>query len=119
MIDRLLSSSIKRWVVVAVAGAIAWLVAGSLLPNGLPFGVVLLGVILGGLSSLSAMGLVLVYRSARVINFGQAEIGGLAAAVSVVMVPWGHVSYFVALPLGLMTTLATGVTVALAFVHSL
>src|SRR5947209_8396842 len=119
MIDRLLSSSIKRWVVVAVAGAIAWLVAGSLLPNGLPFGVVLLGVILGGLSSLTAMGLVLVYRSARVINFAQAEIGGLAAAVSVVMVTGSHVSYFVALPIGLMTALATGLLVVLTVLRRL
>ncbi|HET6793441.1 MAG TPA: hypothetical protein VFH45_03305, partial [Acidimicrobiales bacterium] len=70
-----LSGSVARWGLVVVLVVIACIVAGGLLPNGLPFGVVLLGLVLGGLSSLTAMGLVIVYRSARIINFAQAEIG--------------------------------------------
>ena len=89
----------------------AWAVAAAALPNGLPVGIVLYGVVLGGLSSLIAIGLVLVYRSARVINFAQADIGSLAAAVAVMMVIGWHLPYFLALVVGLGAALATGVGV--------
>ena len=42
------------------------------------------------------MGLVLLYRSSRIINFAQAEIGGLAAATAVVLVAGHGLPYFVA-----------------------
>src|SRR5579875_1730614 len=82
----LASSRRARWGLVLAIILVAWAASAALLPEGLPFGIVLLGLILGGLTSLTAMGLVIVYRSARIINFAQAEIGGLSAAVAVVMV---------------------------------
>src|SRR5665213_1957759 len=85
----------------AAAAVVVWAVANAALPSGVPFGVILWGAVLGSLSALTAMGIVLVYRSSRVINFAQADIGGLAAAVAVVMVTGWHVSYFLALPIGL------------------
>jgi ABC-type branched-subunit amino acid transport system ATPase component/branched-subunit amino acid ABC-type transport system permease component len=93
------------WAVGAVA---VWVVAGWLLPNGAPFGVAVLGVVIGGLTSLTAMGLVLVYRSSRIVNFAQAEIGGLAASVAVVMVVGWKLPYLLAVPVGLAASLATG-----------
>jgi branched-chain amino acid transport system permease protein len=83
-------------------------VAAALLPNGLPLGIVVLGLVLGSLSGLTAMGLVLVYRSSRIINFAQAEIGGLAASVAVIMVVGYRLPYLVALPVGLAAALLTG-----------
>lgn len=83
-------------------------VAGLVLPNGLPIGVVAQGLVLGGLSSLTAMGLVLIYRSARIINFAQAEIGGLAASLAVILVAGKGLPYFVALPIGLASAVAVG-----------
>ena len=80
---------------------VAWAVAATALPDGLPFGIVLLGIVLGSLSALTALGLVLVWRGSRVINFAQAEIGGLAAAVAVVMVAGYRMPYFLALLAGL------------------
>ncbi|HXA43658.1 MAG TPA: ATP-binding cassette domain-containing protein [Candidatus Solibacter sp.] len=101
-------SELARWAT-AIAGLLAaWAVAGRLLPNGLPFGVVLLGLVLGSLTAVSAIGLVLVYRASRVVNFAHAEIGGLAVTVAVVMVTGWHLSYFIALPAGLLTAVATG-----------
>jgi ABC-type branched-subunit amino acid transport system ATPase component/ABC-type branched-subunit amino acid transport system permease subunit len=94
-------------------------IAGALLPQGLPFGVVLYGLILGGLSSLTAMGLVIVYRSARIINFAQAEIGGLAASVAVVMVIGWHLPYFLAVPVGMLFAFGTGALVDLTVVRTL
>jgi len=93
------------------AAVVAWALAAALLPSGLPFGVVLYGLVLGGLSSLIAVGLVLVHRSARIINFAQADIGGLAAAVAVMMVIGWHLPYFLALVVGLVAAVLTGAVV--------
>ncbi|HEV2370453.1 MAG TPA: ATP-binding cassette domain-containing protein, partial [Acidimicrobiales bacterium] len=93
------------WVVV---GVVAWVLAGALLPNGVPLGIVLYGLVLGAIMSMTAMGLVLVFRASRVINFAQAEIGGLAATVAVVMVAGSGLPYFLALPVGLAVAVATG-----------
>jgi branched-chain amino acid transport system permease protein len=86
----------------------AWPLAAHLLPAGLPFGVVLLGVVLGALDALTAVGLVLVYRAARVVNFAQADIGGLAAGLAVVLVTGAHLPFLLAAPLGLGVALLTG-----------
>lgn len=108
-----------RWIGWSLTFVVACLLAGAALPNGLPFGVVLLGLVLGGLSALTAMGLVILYRSARIVNFAQAEIGGLAASVAVVMVTGWHLPYFAALPVGLLAALATGAIIDLTVVRTL
>src|SRR5436853_821776 len=97
-----------RVALVAAAVVVAWVILGALLPSGLPFGVIVLGLVLGGLYALTAMGLVLIYRSSRIINFAQVEIGGLAATVAQVMVRGWHQSYFLAVPIGLAVALGTG-----------
>src|SRR5581483_11437235 len=92
----------------ALAVLVLWTVSAALLPNGLPLGVVLQGVVLGSLTALSALGIVLIYRACRVVNFAQAEIGGLAASVGIVLVTGSHIPYLIAMPLGILTALATG-----------
>ena len=68
---------------VSVVGVLGtWAVLARLLSRGLPPGVVLLGVVLGSLTALTAMGLVLVYRAARVINFAQVAVGSAAATLT-------------------------------------
>lgn len=95
-----------------MAGSLlAWGLADAILPAGLPLGIILLGIVLGALGALTAMGIVLIYRSARIVNFAQADIGGLAAAVAVVMVTGAHLPYFAALPLGLAAALLTGLAI--------
>src|SRR5207302_389972 len=82
----------RRRVLVAGAGVVvAWLVLGAVLPHGVPLGVVFLGLVLGALTALTALGLVLIYRSSRIINFAQAEIGGFAASIAIVLVTGVHV----------------------------
>jgi ABC-type branched-subunit amino acid transport system ATPase component/ABC-type branched-subunit amino acid transport system permease subunit len=105
---RAAESRVGRWAAITATVALVWTLASALLPSGLPLGVVLLGLVLGGLSSLTAMGLVLVYRSSRIINFAQAEIGGLAASVAIVMVAGWRLPYFAAVPVGLAAALITG-----------
>ena len=90
------------------ACVLVWLLARAVLPNGLPFGVVLLGVTLGSLTALTAMGLVLVYRASRVVNFAQAELGGLATTCAVVLTTGSGLPLWAGMALGLLAALLTG-----------
>ncbi len=107
------------WAAVAVGAVVAWILAGAFMPAGLPFGIALQGLIYGGLDAMTAMGIVLVYRSARIINFAQAEIGGLCASFAVIMVAGSHLNYFVALGIGMVVALVTGAMVDLVFMRRL
>jgi len=99
----------QRWAVVCVGTVVLWVVLRGLAPNGLPLGVAVLGVVLGSLTGLTAMGLVLVYRASRVVNFAQAEFGGLAATVAVVLTQGTGLPLWAGMLLGLVAALVTGV----------
>jgi len=60
-----------------------WLVLDARLPRGLPPGILLLGLVFGSLYALNAMGLALVYRASRVVNFSQGELGSLCAVLGI------------------------------------
>ena len=51
-----------------------------------PYGAVLQGIILGLVTSLVAIGIVLIYRSNKVLNFAQAELGLLPTVLSVMLI---------------------------------
>ncbi len=93
--------------------------ANLVLPGGLPLGIVFFGVVQGGLYSLSALGLVLLYRSQRIINFSQASIGGLSVSVCIVLVDQEHVSYYLAVVAGLLAAMITGAIVEIVFIRRL
>jgi branched-chain amino acid transport system permease protein len=101
-------------VVVVVA---VYALAGALLPKGMPLGIVLLGVVLGSLTGLTAMGLVLVYRANRIINFAQVEMGGLASVVALLVVIAFHLPYVLGVVLGLVAAVATGALIDLVVVR--
>ncbi|MGQ0842970.1 MAG: ATP-binding cassette domain-containing protein [Sporichthyaceae bacterium] len=65
---------------VAVVGLF---VASVVAPDRVPLGVVLLGALIGTGSGLLAVGLVLTYRSHRIVNFALGGIGGLGAGLAV------------------------------------
>ncbi|MEI7754851.1 MAG: ATP-binding cassette domain-containing protein [Actinomycetota bacterium] len=68
--------------------------------------VLLLGSLTGILYGLLAVGLVLVYRSNRVINFAHGEIGAFGAAIfSILVVRW-HLPYWLMLPVALLVAAA-------------
>ena len=63
-----------------------------------------LGAVTGMTYGIIAVGLVLVYRSSRIINFAQGAIGALGASLAgVAVVEWG-VSYWLAFPLALIVS---------------
>ncbi|MFP3901874.1 MAG: ABC transporter permease [Acidimicrobiia bacterium] len=90
-----------RAAAVTAAVLVAWPVVGALLPRGIPGGIVVLGAVFGSLYALNAMGLVLVYRANRVINFAQAEFGSVAAVLAIVFVVHWRWNFFLAVACGL------------------
>ena len=65
----------------------------------LPLPSVVLGAIIGMTYGLLAVGLVLVYRTNRIINFAHGEIGAFGAALFGTAVLRWHIPYYLALPL--------------------
>src|SRR5687767_6675298 len=59
-----------------------------------PIGVYLNGAIVGSLYGLVAVGLILVYRANRIINFAQASIGASPAVAGILLVVQRDVPYF-------------------------
>jgi ABC-type branched-subunit amino acid transport system ATPase component/ABC-type branched-subunit amino acid transport system permease subunit len=65
----------------------------------IPLPVIVLGAIIGMTYGLLAVGLVLVYRTNRIINFAHGEVGAFGAAVFGTAVLRWHVPYYLALPI--------------------
>ena len=64
-----------------------------------PLPVIVLGTIIGMIYGLLAVGLVLVYRTNRIINFAHGEVGAFGAAFFGTAVLRWHIPYYVAVPL--------------------
>ena len=73
----------KRLRTVAPYGGIAaaWFVFQTLISEPTPAGVIVLGVVFGCLNAMLAIGLVLVYRANRIVNFAHGELGGVAVVL--------------------------------------
>ena len=78
-----------------------------------------LGLITGMLYGILAVGLVLIYRSNRIINFAHGAIGAFGASVLGVAVVKGHLPYWVAFPLALLTSATIGAASEFAVVRRL
>ena len=97
-----------------VAGPlIVWAVLARLLPKGLPPGIVVLGVIYGSLYALVAIGIVLVYRANRIINFAQAQLGVVAAILAIELHVTYGVSYILSCLAGIGAAIALGAVISL------
>ena len=72
-----------RAAVSTVALLVAWAIAAVVLPQGAPIGVVVSGAILGIASALTAVGLVLIYRANRIVNFSYGAMGGVVGLTAV------------------------------------
>ena len=91
-------------------GAIAFVGALQLVwPT--PAGILVWGVVLSSLSALLALGLALIYRSHRVINFAQADLGAVPASLAVSLVALAGWSYWVAVPFALVVAAVLGAAV--------
>lgn len=85
----------------------------------LPIEVVALGVVLGLVQGLLAVGLVLVYRVSRVLHLAHAQVGVFAATVLGLAVTRWHVPYLAAFPLALVVGAGLGVAAEVVVVRRL
>ncbi|MGI8793623.1 MAG: ABC transporter permease [Acidimicrobiales bacterium] len=101
------------WAVGLVA---AYFIAQVVLPHGLPFGVLILGLVFGSFYGLVAIGLVLIYRANRVINFAQADIGAVAGVLAIQFKIHG-LNYWMSIFLGLVIAGAMGALINVAVIR--
>jgi branched-chain amino acid transport system permease protein len=80
----------------------------GLKPLPVPQGIFVIGLVIGTLYGLVAMGLILVYRANRIINFAQAELGAVPAVAGLLLMVRHHVSYFIVLPIVIVAAALLG-----------
>ncbi len=108
----------------ANANRLAWkfapaigLIAVQLAFFGMPMGAWIRGVVLGLLTALLAVGMALVYRANRVINFAQADLGFVPTSLAVGLIVFSGLPYLLGFGVGMVAAVALGVIVELAFVR--
>jgi ABC-type branched-subunit amino acid transport system ATPase component/ABC-type branched-subunit amino acid transport system permease subunit len=85
----------------------------------LPNEVLVLGVMTGLGYGLLAVGLTLIYKGARVINFAQGALGVLPGLLLPVLVYKAHLGYWLATPLALLVGIGGGVLLEFAVIRRL
>jgi ABC-type branched-subunit amino acid transport system ATPase component/ABC-type branched-subunit amino acid transport system permease subunit len=98
-----------RWrrVVGSVGPAVA-IVAVQQVAFPAPAGIVVRGVVVGGLTALVALGMGLVYRANRIINFAQADLGLAPTILTFLLLTESGVPYPLAVVAGLASAVALG-----------
>src|SRR3954467_75562 len=80
------------------------------------------GISLGGLYGIIAVGIVLTYRTSRVINFAAAAVGAVPAITAVLLSTADHVSYLLSMPIaivgGVLFGALTDIVVLRRFKHT-
>src|SRR5687767_6711386 len=84
--------------------------------DGTPASILFSGVLSGLLSGLTAAGLVLVYRTTKVINFAQVAIGIAGGVLVSELIRFTEIPFLLACLFGLMVAAATGLFFDLVFV---
>jgi branched-chain amino acid transport system permease protein len=107
-----------RTAVITIAVAVAGIVACKIaLPRGLPNSIVLLGLEIGGLNALAALGIVLVYRANRIVNFAQGDLGAFAASLAFMLMVTLHWPWVAAVPASLFAATAVGALVEFGLIR--
>jgi branched-chain amino acid transport system permease protein len=103
-VNRLIDDErVRRGVYWVGTGLLAYVVVERLWSP--PFGIIIKGAVIGGLYALVALGIALIYRANRIINFAQGDIGGVPATLAVLLLAVAHWPY----PLGILVGLCSGV----------
>src|SRR4051812_1406767 len=68
----------------------------------IPAYIFLLGIVFGALYALIGMGLILVYRANRIINFAQAQLGSVPAVVALLLIAKRGLPWIIALPIAVI-----------------
>jgi branched-chain amino acid transport system permease protein len=84
---------------------------GTFLEDKAPFGIVVAGTIVGTVTALLAIGLILIYKTSRFINFAYASMGSLAGVTAIGLHLEKGVPFFAAIVIGVVIGVATGALV--------
>jgi branched-chain amino acid transport system permease protein len=76
-----------------------------------PLGIVVNGALFGSRIALIAVGIALIYRANRVVNFAQGDLGSVPATLSVLLVVAWSWNYWIALVVGVLASIVLGVLV--------
>ena len=98
----------------AGAFAVYWVIE-RLWPS--PFGVLVKGAVIGGLYAMIALGIALVYRANRIINFAQGDLGGAPASLCVLLIVASGWPYPLAIAVGLVSGVALGMLVEFVLIR--
>ena len=82
-----------------------------------PRGVFLIGAVIGTLYALVGMGIILVYRANRIINFAQAQLGAVPAILAALLVLRKGWDYLAVVPIALVGGLLLGALVEVAVIR--
>ncbi len=103
---------------------LAWLIpvaivtfAVTVYPYPAPLGIILNGALVGGRIALIALGIALVYRSNRVINFAAADLGVAPATLTVLLVLGFSWNYWLGAFIGLAGAMVLGALTELLFIR--
>jgi len=107
----------QYWRIVGPFAPAIGLLAVQLVWFGMPLGAWIRGVILGLLIALLAIGMALVYRANRVINFAQANLGFVPTSLAVGLIVFSGLPYLFGFGVGMAAAITLGVVVELAFVR--
>ena len=115
---RLRTDRITQGVTVgALAYALLYWVPASPLPDRMPWGVVTQGVIFGTSYALLAMGLILIYRTTRIVNFAYGAMGAMPGSLAVGLFVAQGWNYFLAIAVGVVVGVLTGAAVDVVVVR--
>jgi len=113
----------RRWgarfsaTAVVAWGTVAAVVLLQLLHYPMPFGVWVESMVKGVLASMLAIGMALIYRANRVVNFAQADLGTVPTGFAASFILFWNWPYFVGMGVGLLMALLLGAIVEMAFIR--
>src|SRR4051812_5896108 len=106
----------SRWrgTAAAAAGFLVYFVAlrlpgiGDYLQRRMPFAVVVIGLITGTVTALLAIGLILIYRANRFINFAYGAMGSFVGVIGIALYKEHGWPYLLMLPVGVFIGVGVG-----------
>ena len=117
-VERLQTDRKARWgLVAALVYALGYWVPGSPFPEVMPWGVVAQGVIFGTSYALLAMGLILIYRTTRIVNFAYGAMGAMPGSLTVALFVAKGWNYWLAIAFGVAVGIASGAAIELLVIR--
>ncbi len=100
-----------------VAYSILYWVPASPLPRVLPWGVITQGLIFGTSYALLAMGLILIYRTTRIVNFAYGAMGAMPGSLTVGLFVAHGWNYWLAILVGVAVGVASGALIEMLVIR--